>query len=208
MAHAEWVGNPIRKEFETVSAPAKRYDERTGPLSILVVGGSLGAAALNEVIPAALALMDKEARPRVIHQAGDKHLADLQKRYADLGVEADIRPFIDDMPAAYAQADLVICRSGAMTVSEIAACGVASCLIPFPYAIDDHQTANACFLSDVDAAILLPQVDLNPQDLASMIQNFSRQDLQVMAERAHALAKPHATQRVAEVCADCAGVGI
>jgi UDP-N-acetylglucosamine--N-acetylmuramyl-(pentapeptide) pyrophosphoryl-undecaprenol N-acetylglucosamine transferase len=112
------------------------------------------------------------------------------------------------MPSAYAQADLVICRSGAMTVSEIAACGVASCLIPFPYAIDDHQTANARFLSDSDAAILLPQQDLNPQDLASMIQNFSRQDLQVMAERAHALAKPHATQRVAEVCADCAGVGI
>lgn len=208
MAHAEWVGNPIRKEFEAMSSPAKRYDERTGPLSILVVGGSLGAAALNEAIPAALALMDKEARPRVIHQAGDKHLADLQKRYADLDVEADIRPFIDDMPAAYAQADLVICRSGAMTVSEIAACGVASCLIPFPYAIDDHQTANACFLSDADAAILLPQADLNPQDLASMIQNFSRQDLQVMAERAHALAKPNATQRVAEVCADCAGVGV
>jgi UDP-N-acetylglucosamine--N-acetylmuramyl-(pentapeptide) pyrophosphoryl-undecaprenol N-acetylglucosamine transferase len=188
--------------------PAKRYEARTGPLSVLVVGGSLGAAALNEAIPAALALMDKDARPHVIHQAGDKHLVDLQKRYADLGVAADIRPFIDDMPAAYAQADLVICRSGAMTVSEIAACGVASCLIPFPYAIDDHQTANARFLSDADAAILLPQQDLNPQDLASMVQNFSRQDLQVMAERAHALAKPHATQRVAEVCADCAGVGI
>lgn len=208
MAHAEWVGNPIRKEFETMSSPAKRYDERNGPLSILVVGGSLGAAALNEAIPAALALIDKAARPRVTHQAGDKHLADLQKRYADLDVEADIRSFIDDMPAAYAQADLVICRSGAMTVSEIAVCGVASCLIPFPYAIDDHQTANACFLSDADAAILLPQVDLNPQDLASMIQNFSRQDLQVMAERAHALARPNATQRVAEVCADCAGVGV
>jgi UDP-N-acetylglucosamine--N-acetylmuramyl-(pentapeptide) pyrophosphoryl-undecaprenol N-acetylglucosamine transferase len=208
MAHAEWVGNPIREEFEAVGAPAKRYEARTGALSILVVGGSLGAAALNETIPAALALMDKDARPQVIHQAGDKHLADLQQRYADLGVTADIRPFIDDMPTAYAQADLVICRSGAMTVSEIAACGVASCLIPFPYAIDDHQTANARFLSDADAAILLPQQDLNPQDLASMIQNFSRQDLQVMAERAHALAKPHATQRVAEVCAECAGVGI
>ncbi|QWE14736.1 undecaprenyldiphospho-muramoylpentapeptide beta-N-acetylglucosaminyltransferase [Polynucleobacter sp. AP-Sving-400A-A2] len=208
MTHAEWVGNPIREEFETVGAPAKRYEERIGPLSILVVGGSLGAAALNEVIPAALALMDKDARPLVIHQAGDKHLVDLQQRYANLGVAADIRPFIDDMPAAYAQADLVICRSGAMTVSEIAACGVASCLIPFPYAIDDHQTANARFLSDADAAILLPQQDLNRQDLASMIQNFSRQDLQGMAKRAHALAKPHATQRVAEVCADCAGVGI
>jgi len=208
MARAEWVGNPIREEFETVGAPAKRYEERIGPLSILVVGGSLGAAALNEVIPAALALMDKNARPHVIHQAGDKHLADLQKRYADFAVQADVRPFIDDMPSAYAQADLVICRSGAMTVSEIAACGVASCLIPFPYAIDDHQTANARFLSDANAAILLPQQDLNSQDLAFMIQNFSRQDLQVMAQRAHALAKPHATQRVAEVCADCAGVGI
>jgi UDP-N-acetylglucosamine--N-acetylmuramyl-(pentapeptide) pyrophosphoryl-undecaprenol N-acetylglucosamine transferase len=208
MTGAEWVGNPIREEFETLDAPEKRYQERTGRLSILVVGGSLGAAALNETIPAALALMNQAARPRVIHQAGDKHLAELQKRYADLGVQADIRPFIDDMPAAYAQVDLVICRSGAMTVSEIAACGVASCLIPFPYAIDDHQTANARFLSDADAAILLPQADLNPQDLASMIQNFSRQDLQVIAERAHALAKKNATQRVAEVCADCAGVGI
>lgn len=208
MAHAEWVGNPIREEFDTMAAPAKRYEERTGPLRILVVGGSLGAAALNEAIPSALALMDKDARPYVMHQAGEKHLADLQQRYADSGVTADIRSFIDDMPTAYSQADLVICRSGAMTVSEIAACGVASCLIPFPYAIDDHQTANARFLSDADAAILLPQQDLNPQDLASMIQNFNRQDLQVMAERAHALAKPHATQRVAEVCADCAGVGI
>jgi UDP-N-acetylglucosamine--N-acetylmuramyl-(pentapeptide) pyrophosphoryl-undecaprenol N-acetylglucosamine transferase len=208
MAHAEWVGNPIREEFESVGSISVRYAERSGPLSILVIGGSLGAAALNEAIPAALALIDPKSRPRVIHQAGDKHLADLQKRYAKLGIEADIRPFIDDMPSAYAQADLVICRSGAMTVSEIAACGVASCLIPFPHAIDDHQTANARFLSDADAAILLPQAELNPQDLASMIQNYSRQDLQVMADRAHALARPNATQRVAEVCAHCAGVGI
>ena len=208
MVGAEWVGNPIREEFEMVVTPAKRYEARSGPLSILVVGGSLGAAALNETIPAALALMAESARPHVIHQAGDKHFEDLQKRYLELGVKADIRPFIDDMPAAYAQADLVICRSGAMTVSEIAACGVAACLIPFPYAIDDHQTANARFLSDADAAILLPQSDLNPQDLASMIQNLSRHYLRVMAERAHALAKPHATQRVAEVCADCAGVAI
>jgi UDP-N-acetylglucosamine--N-acetylmuramyl-(pentapeptide) pyrophosphoryl-undecaprenol N-acetylglucosamine transferase len=207
MQSAEWVGNPIREEFDHVTAPALRYEQRQGPLSILVVGGSLGAAALNEHIPAALALIAKQERPIVIHQAGDKHLADLEKRYAQLGVEADIRPFIDDMPAAYAQADLVICRSGAMTVSELAACGVASCLIPFPYAIDDHQTANAKFLSDVGAAILLPQQNLNPQDLALMIQNFNRADLKEMAVRAHALSKPHATQRVAEVCANCAGVG-
>jgi UDP-N-acetylglucosamine--N-acetylmuramyl-(pentapeptide) pyrophosphoryl-undecaprenol N-acetylglucosamine transferase len=208
MQSAEWVGNPIREQFDHIQNPELRYQERQGPLSILVVGGSLGAAALNENIPAALALLPKESRPTVIHQAGDKHLAELQQRYADLGVEADIRPFIDDMPAAYAQADLVICRSGAMTVSELAACGVASCLIPFPHAIDDHQTANAKFLSDADAAVLLPQQYLNPQDLASMIQNFNRADLKEMAVRANALAKPHATQRVAEVCADCAGVGV
>ena len=208
MTNAEWVGNPIREEFDHMLTSAARYDHRQGPLSILVVGGSLGAAALNENIPAALALIPIESRPKVIHQSGDKHLADLQKRYADLDVTADIRPFIDDMPAAYAQADLVICRSGAMTVSEIAACGVASFLIPFPYAIDDHQTANAKFLSDAKAAVLLPQQSLNPQDLALMIQNFTREELKEMALRAHALAKPHATQRVAEVCADCAGVGI
>ena len=208
MDKAEWVGNPIRQEFDNMSAPAIRYERRQGPLSILVVGGSLGAAALNENIPAALALIPKESRPKVIHQAGDKHLADLHARYAECGVEADIRPFIDDMPNAYAQADLVICRSGAMTVSELAACGVASCLIPFPHAIDDHQTANARFLSDAKAAVLLPQTELNPQDLARMIQSFQREDLKEMAVRAHALAKPHATQRVAEVCADCAGVGI
>jgi UDP-N-acetylglucosamine--N-acetylmuramyl-(pentapeptide) pyrophosphoryl-undecaprenol N-acetylglucosamine transferase len=208
MDKAEWVGNPIRQEFDNMPAPALRYEQRQGPLSILVVGGSLGAAALNENIPAALALISKETRPKVIHQAGDKHLADLQARYAECGVEADIRPFIDDMPNAYAQADLVICRSGAMTVFELAACGVASCLIPFPHAIDDHQTANARFLSDAKAAVLLPQKQLNPQDLASMIQSLQREELKEMAVRAHALAKPHATQRVAEVCADCAGVGI
>ena len=208
MQSAEWVGNPIREEFDHVPAPALRYEQRQGPLSILVVGGSLGATALNEHIPAALALIALEERPTVIHQAGDKHLADLEKRYTQLGVRADIRPFIDDMPSAYAQADLVICRSGAMTVSELAACGVASCLIPFPHAIDDHQTANAKFLSDADAAILLPQQYLNPQDLALMIQNLNRADLKEMALRAHALSKPQATQRVAEVCANCAGVGI
>ena len=208
MERAEWVGNPIREEFDHIQKPEARYHDRQGPLSILVVGGSLGAAALNENIPAALALIPKDVRPSVIHQAGDKHLADLQKRYAELGVEADIRPFIDDMPTAFANADLVICRSGAMTVSELAACGVASCLIPFPHAIDDHQTANAKFLSDAGAAVLLPQQSLNPQYLALMIQNFNRSDLKDMAIRAHALAKTHATQRVAEVCVDCAGVGV
>ena len=208
MSSAEWVGNPIREEFDHVPSPALRYEGRQGSLSILVVGGSLGAAILNETIPAALALIPIKSRPKVIHQAGDKHLAELEKRYAQLGVAADIRPFINDMPSAYAQADLVICRSGAMTVSELAACGVASCLIPFPHAIDDHQTANARFLAYADAAILLPQASLDAQDLAMMIQNMNRSDLKAMALRAHALSKPHATQRIAEVCANCAGVGI
>lgn len=207
MTDAEWVGNPIREEFDHLAAPAQRYKQRKGNLSILIVGGSLGAAALNDIIPAAMALIPKESRPSVIHQSGEKHFSDLQRRYADLDVVADVRPFIEDMPSAYAQADLVICRSGAMTISELAACGVASCLIPFPYAIDDHQTANAKFLSTANAAVLLPQKNLNANDLALMVQNFSREDLKLMAERAHALAKPSATQRVAEICADCAGIG-
>jgi UDP-N-acetylglucosamine--N-acetylmuramyl-(pentapeptide) pyrophosphoryl-undecaprenol N-acetylglucosamine transferase len=155
-----------------------------------------------------LALIDADARPHVIHQSGEKHIHSLQARYQELNVQADVRAFIEDMPGAYAKADLVICRSGAMTISEIAACGVAACLVPFPYAIDDHQTANARFLADANSAILLPQNDLNSQDLALMMQNLTRRDLLNMAERAHQLAKPHATQRVAQVCADCAGVGI
>lgn len=208
MQHAEWVGNPLREVFDRLEAPVKRYAERSGNLSLLVVGGSLGAATLNEIIPAALALIDKDARPNIIHQAGEKHLAELQQRYTSLGVMADIRPFIEDMPSAYAQADLVICRSGAMTVSEIAASGVAACFIPFPYAIDDHQTANARFLANENAAILLPQKDLNAQDLATLIVNFNRTDLMKMAERAYAFAKPNATQKVAAVCAECAGVTI
>ncbi|WP_096673509.1 undecaprenyldiphospho-muramoylpentapeptide beta-N-acetylglucosaminyltransferase [Polynucleobacter meluiroseus] len=208
LKHAEWVGNPIRKEFDLLLAPAQRYQERHGNLSILVVGGSLGAAVLNEIVPAALALIEKKIRPTVIHQAGEKHLVQLQETYAALAVEADVRPFIEDMPKAYGKADLVICRAGAMTVSELAASGVASCLVPFPFAIDDHQTANARFLANKKAAVLLPQNDLNASDLAAMITHLDRKDLQLMAERAHALAKPQATQKVAEICAVCAGVNL
>jgi UDP-N-acetylglucosamine--N-acetylmuramyl-(pentapeptide) pyrophosphoryl-undecaprenol N-acetylglucosamine transferase len=198
----------LRETFDRLENPAKRYSERSGKLSILVVGGSLGAAILNEVIPSALALIDKDMRPNIIHQAGEKHLAELQERYAELDITGDIRSFIEDMPSAYAQADLVICRSGAMTVSEIAACGVAACFIPFPYAIDDHQTANACFLANENAAILLPQKDLNAQDLAALILNLKRTDLMKIAERAFALAKPNATEKVAKVCAECVGLSL
>ena len=204
LPEAEWVGNPIRSEFESMAAPAERYGARTGPLNLLVVGGSLGAAALNETIPAALALMPAEQRPQVLHQAGEKHLAELKQRYAEYGIVADVRAFIEDMPEAYAAADLVVCRSGAMTVSEIAACGVAACFVPFPFAIDDHQTANAAFLASADAAKLWPQTELNPVALADWLQNVRRPELMAMAERAHSLAKVHATERVAAICTESA----
>jgi len=206
LPEGEWVGNPIRSEFESIALPAERYSTRTGPLTLLVVGGSLGAAALNETIPATLALMPAEQRPFVVHQAGEKHVAELQQRYADCGVAADVRAFIGDMAGAYATADLVICRSGAMTVSEIAACGVAACFVPFPFAIDDHQTANAAFLSIADAAKLWPQAELNPSALAAWLENVGRPELMAMAERARALARLQATERVAAICAESAGV--
>jgi len=202
LPEAEWVGNPIRVEFESMAPAAERYGARTGPLSLLVVGGSLGAAALNETIPAALALMPAEERPQVLHQAGEKHLAELKERYAEYGIVADVRAFIEDMPEAYAAADLVVCRSGAMTVSEIAACGVAACFVPFPFAIDDHQTANAAFLASADAAKLWPQTELNPVTFADWLQNVRRPELMAMAERANSLAKMYATERVAAICAE------
>jgi UDP-N-acetylglucosamine--N-acetylmuramyl-(pentapeptide) pyrophosphoryl-undecaprenol N-acetylglucosamine transferase len=197
---AAWVGNPLRAGIGQIAAPAKRYGSRSGPLNILVVGGSLGAAALNDVVPQALAKIPKESRPVVIHQAGDKHVEALRQKYSDLNVEASVQPFIDDMVAAYANADLVICRAGAMTVAELSAVGVASYLVPFPYAVDDHQTANAKFLSDVGAAVLMPQPQMTANDLANYLQTVTRSDLQKMADAALSQAKPHATQDVAEVC--------
>lgn len=203
---SEWVGNPIRTEFEVLDTPAQRYGKRAGPLSLLVVGGSLGASALNETIPAALALIPLENRPIVLHQAGEKHVDGVKQRYAEWGVVADVRAFIDDMAGAYASADLVVCRSGAMTVSELAASGVASCLVPFPFAIDDHQTANAQFLANANAAKLLPQTEFNPSAFAQWLQGIGRIELLQMAECAHQLAKMQATERVAAICAECAEV--
>jgi UDP-N-acetylglucosamine--N-acetylmuramyl-(pentapeptide) pyrophosphoryl-undecaprenol N-acetylglucosamine transferase len=198
---ATWVGNPLRAGMGQITAPANRYGSRTGPLNILVVGGSLGAAALNDVVPQALAKIAAESRPMVIHQAGEKHVEALRQKYSDLNVQASVQPFIDDMAAAYANADLVICRAGAMTVAELSAVGVASYLVPFPYAVDDHQTANARFLSDVRAAVLMPQSQMTADALAGYLQTVTRADLQKMAEAALSQAKPHATQDVAEVCA-------
>lgn len=197
---AAWVGNPLRAGMSQIVSPANRYSAREGRLNILVVGGSLGAAALNDVVPQALAKIPAESRPVVIHQAGEKHLEALRQKYADLNVDAVVKPFIDDMVSAYADADLVICRSGAMTVAELSAVGVASYLVPFPFAVDDHQTANARFLSDAGAAVLMPQSQLTADVLANYLQTVTRSNLQEMAEAALRQAKPHATQDVAEVC--------
>ncbi|MGN6665627.1 MAG: undecaprenyldiphospho-muramoylpentapeptide beta-N-acetylglucosaminyltransferase [Trinickia sp.] len=202
---AEWTGNPLRDELCHAQAPKDRYASRTGPLRVLVVGGSLGAAALNECVPRALALLAPDERPHVIHQAGAKHIDALRGNYAQAGFEAGdalrLVPFIDDMAAAYGDADLVICRSGAMTVAEVAAVGVAALFVPFPHAVDDHQSTNAEFLASQDAAVLVQQRDLSPENLADWLRGQTRETLAAIAERARLLAKPEATDRVAQVCA-------
>ena len=204
LEHGQWVGNPIRESFEALGDCKARYAMRQGPLHLLVVGGSLGAAALNGVVPEALALLPDDQRPNVMHQTGEQHLEAVNKKYQQLGVRGELRSFIDDMATAYAKADLVICRSGAMTVSEISAAGVAACFVPFPHAIDDHQTANARFLSDAKAAILMPQTELDAAALATLILGLRREDLAEMASKAQALAKFRATEEVASICAECA----
>jgi len=202
---SEWTGNPVRAELATIPAPESRYDHRTGPLRILVVGGSLGAAALNDVVPKALALLPEATRPTVKHQAGAKQIEQLRANYAAAGVAGEAVPFIDDMAAAYADADLVICRAGAMTVSEVAAAGVAALFVPFPHAVDDHQTTNAMFLSKQGAALLVQQNELGAEGLAKTIASLTREQLKDMARAARSLAKPEATRRVAEICRQAAG---
>jgi len=198
------VGNPVRNEIAAIPTPEQRYFGRTGPLRLLVVGGSLGAAALNEVVPQALALMPEAGRPRVIHQAGAKHIEQLKENYRKAGVEAECRAYIADMAEMYAWCDLVICRAGALTVAELAAAGVAGVLVPFPHAVDDHQTHNARYLSETGAALLVPQGKLTPQYLSETLAGLSRTSLQEMAEKARELGLPHATLAVATVCKEVA----
>ncbi|HTY99833.1 MAG TPA: undecaprenyldiphospho-muramoylpentapeptide beta-N-acetylglucosaminyltransferase [Rhodocyclaceae bacterium] len=199
----QWCGNPVRPEIAALPAPAARYGERSGPLHLLVVGGSLGASALNEAVPEALARMPEGERPQVVHQSGEKHLAALLKIYERAGVKGHLVAFVEDMAGAYGWADLVICRAGALTVAELAAAGVASILVPFPAAVDDHQTSNARFLSSAGAAILLPQRELTAERLA-LIGNLQRDQLLQMAEKARALARPEATAAVAGACEELA----
>jgi UDP-N-acetylglucosamine--N-acetylmuramyl-(pentapeptide) pyrophosphoryl-undecaprenol N-acetylglucosamine transferase len=169
-------------------------------LSLLVVGGSLGAVALNECVPRALALLAPETRPRVVHQAGEKHIVALRAEYARAGVQAECVPFIDAMGAAYAQADLVIARSGATTVAELSAVGIGSVLVPFPHAADDHQVDNAQQLASRDAAVLILQRDLSPEGLAAWLGSIDRTRLLAMARAARALRKADAVARVADTC--------
>jgi UDP-N-acetylglucosamine--N-acetylmuramyl-(pentapeptide) pyrophosphoryl-undecaprenol N-acetylglucosamine transferase len=200
LKNCQWLGNPVRAEIAQLTPPAQRFAGRSGPLHLLVIGGSLGAQALNETVPAALALIPAEQRPVVVHQAGAKHLEQLGRHYEAAGVHGELLGFIDDMAARYAQADLVICRAGALTVSELAVAGVASVLVPFPFAVDDHQTHNARFLADAGAALLVQQRELTPRRLADQLIGFTRERLLAMAEKARALGKPDASSAVAHVC--------
>jgi UDP-N-acetylglucosamine--N-acetylmuramyl-(pentapeptide) pyrophosphoryl-undecaprenol N-acetylglucosamine transferase len=192
----------VRASISLLDSPEKRFKDRTGPLRILVIGGSLGAQALNDVLPKAVALLAE--KPRIVHQAGEKHLATLQSNYAAAGVQGELVAFIDDMASRYAQADLVICRAGAVTVSELAAGGLASVLVPFPHAVDDHQTANAKFLADRGAAILIQQRDLTAEKLADLIVSLDRPKLLDMARKARSLGKPDAAKVVASRCMELA----
>ena len=195
-----WTGNPVRGDIAALAAPAQRYSRRTGPLRLTVIGGSLGAQALNSTVPQALALIPPAERPQVTHQSGQRHLAEVEKHYRDAGVEATLLPFIDNMAAQYGESDLIICRAGASTIAEIAAAGIASVLVPFPHAVDDHQTHNARFLSERGAAVLIPQHELTPQKLAELLRTLKRDALLDMATKARSVAKPDATQSVTEEC--------
>ncbi len=205
---ASLVGNPVRAEMIHVEAPTQRYQNRQGPLRLLVVGGSLGAAALNEVLPKALATLSESERPEVIHQSGEKHLEALNAHYEQAGVKAETKAFIQDMATLYAWADLVVCRSGAMTVAELACVGVASVLVPFPYAVDDHQTFNAKYLSDQGAGKLVQQTGFTVPVVSDLLSNMTRKICQEMAEKAHALAKPDACQVVGNACVRLAGKAV
>ena len=203
LAKGVWAGNPVRPEIAKMAPPAERFAGRDGALRLLVIGGSLGAQALNEMVPQAMALLGENELPQIVHQAGEKHIEALKANYAAVGVPAHCVSFIEDMAGAYEWADLVICRAGALTVAELAAAGVASILVPFPHAVDNHQTGNARFLVNVGGAFLLPQGELTPEAIA-LIRNYSRGQLLEMAEKARSLAKPDATEEVANICAESA----
>lgn len=192
------TGNPVRPPIAQIAPPAQRYAGRSGPLSLLVVGGSLGAQVLNEILPLALARIDPARRPGVVHQCGAQRLEATRAAYARAGVAAEVVPFIDDMAARYAAADLAICRAGAITVTELTAAGVPAVLVPFVVKTTAHQRSNAEFLAAHGAAIHLPQAEFTAERLAQVLGELDRDRLQRMAEQARALGKPEATRVVAD----------
>ena len=200
------TGNPVRAEIAALAPPSTRFADRSGPARLLVIGGSLGAQALNETVPQALALLPAEQRPWVRHQAGERTLAVAERAYADAGVVAEVTPFITDMAEAYGWADLVVCRSGALTVSEVAAAGVPAVFVPFPYAVDDHQVGNARYLTDAGAARLIVQRDLTAAGLAAVLAELLADPAKrlAMAEASRARAKVDAAERIADACLEVA----
>jgi UDP-N-acetylglucosamine--N-acetylmuramyl-(pentapeptide) pyrophosphoryl-undecaprenol N-acetylglucosamine transferase len=198
------TGNPVRKEIVELPPPSQRYAERSGPLRLLVVGGSLGAKALNDNLPAALALIPAEQRPLVTHQSGKQHIEVLRRAYADAQVQAEVVDFIDDMPRRYAQADLVICRAGAITVSELTAAGVASVLVPLTVSTTSHQRDNAQWLASQNAGIHLPQRELTPQHLAELLQSLDRGKCLTLAQAAYGLGRREANEAIAAVLEELA----
>jgi UDP-N-acetylglucosamine--N-acetylmuramyl-(pentapeptide) pyrophosphoryl-undecaprenol N-acetylglucosamine transferase len=206
--NAQAVGNPVRREIVRIAAPEVRFADHQGPLRLFIFGGSQGAARLNAVVPAALALLPASLRPQVIHQAGERHYQHTTDVYQQQGVTAQVRAFIDDMAQTYAWADLVICRSGALTVSELAAAGVGAVFVPFAAAVDDHQTRNAQFLVQADAGVLIPEAELTPQRLAQTLEGLftaGRDRLLRMAMNARGQAIVDADVRLADACEAVAG---
>jgi UDP-N-acetylglucosamine--N-acetylmuramyl-(pentapeptide) pyrophosphoryl-undecaprenol N-acetylglucosamine transferase len=204
LKNARWVGNPLRAAFTQQADPAERFAGRTGPLRLLVVGGSLGAQALNRIVPQALAMIPAAERPQVIHQSGAKQIEALRENYRMAGVEAELTPFIDDTARAFAEADLIVCRAGASTVTEIAAVGAAALFVPFPAAVDDHQTRNAAFLVAQGGGWLVQQNQLTPEYLATMLQKTERSALMERALQAKKMQKTEATTEVVAACEELA----
>ena len=200
LKNAQWVGNPLRTAFAQQAEPAARFADRSGPLRLLVVGGSLGAKALNSIVPQALALIPPEQRPIVTHQSGAKQIEELRANYAAAGVSATLTPFIDDTATAFADADLIVCRAGASTVTEIAAIGAAALFVPFPSAVDDHQTSNARFLVEQGAGLQIVQSDLTPHKLAKLLQKTERTTLLDIALQAKKMNKAEATDHIVAAC--------
>lgn len=200
LKNAQWVGNPLRTQFTQQATPDVRFAGRSGPLQLLVVGGSLGARALNSVVPQALALISPELRPIVTHQSGVKQIDDLRANYKAAGIDASLTPFIDDTATAFADADLVICRAGASTVTEIAAVGAAALFVPFPSAVDDHQTTNALFLVAKGAGWQIPQSELTPRKLADLLQKTKRPALANIALQAKRMQKTEAVAQIVVAC--------